>query len=351
MKLAAERYFRILQELAFAGDSEDIEVHLSEAFELGRSLVGQMVPPDEMIRIHHDSVARLFQSNPGLSFEQVADRLTKSLLEASMAYGLVFREHADRQFQMMLDNRVEQSQKLEAVGTLAAGIAHDFNNLLGSIIGFAEMAADDLPEDSLRKRNILQILTASFRARDLVARMLTFARQNPATAVPVDVVAHVRESLALVGVSYKPDLRIHFQSSLEQATVLADPGQIQQIVMNLCINAADAMDHKGDVFVRLDPAPLDGSSLAPGKDGICLTVLDGGHGMTPEVRERIFDPFFTTKAPNQGSGLGLSVIHGIVTQLGGVIEVQSHAAGSRRGTEFRVCLPLIDDECGHGTGA
>jgi len=350
MKQEAERYFKILQELAIAGESEDIEVHLSEAFELGRSLVGQMVPPDEMIRIHHDSVSRLFQENPGLRFEHVADRLTKSLLEASMAYGLVFREHADKQFQALLENRIEQSQKLEAVGTLAAGIAHDFNNLLGSIIGFAEMAGDDLPDDSLRKRNILQILTASFRARDLVARMLTFARQNPAPPVPIDIVAHVRESLALAGVSYKPNLLIHFQSALEQATVLADPGQIQQIVMNLCINAADAMDHKGEIFVRLDPEMLSSDGLTASKAGVCLSVLDAGRGMTPEVQERMFDPFFTTKAPNEGSGLGLSVVHGVVTQLGGLIDVQSRSGGNTHGTLFRVSLPLADGEGGQCVG-
>lgn len=300
----------------------------------------------EAERYYRDSVARLFQANPTLDFEQVADCLTTSLLDVSMAYGLIFREHADRHLQTLLETRIMQSQKLEAVGTLAAGIAHDFNNLLGSIIGFAEMAGDDLPEDSMGKSNILQILNASFRARDLVARILASSRQTQTMPEPIEIVSQVRESLALVGVSYKPDLLINFDVSIEHAIVMADPGQIQQIMMNLCINAADAMNKKGKIFVRIDSAQL-GSGPAKGKLGICLSVVDSGHGMTPEVQERMFDPFFTTKTLDKGSGLGLSVVHGIVTHLGGVIDVQSRYDGCDRGTEFRVYLPLAEDQNNH----
>lgn len=255
----------------------------------------------------------------------------------------VQREQIKQRYQGMVNSRLEKSAKLEAVGTLAAGIAHDFNNLLGSIVGFAEMAGDELPVDSVGKYSIEQVLIASFRARDIVARMLTFARQGAdKPAVEVELVAQIRETIALLSISYKPDLDFRFYTDIEQATVMADPGHLQQIVMNLCINAADAMNHKGVVVVRIDPVTLDGDTPVGGKPGICLTVADRGHGISAAVQARIFDPFFTTKAPNKGSGLGLSVVYGIVTQLGGVISLQSRTRGSHCGTEFSVLLPLAE---------
>ncbi|MDO9140356.1 MAG: ATP-binding protein [Methylobacter sp.] len=339
MKQDVERYFQILQQVAFADDAYAIEVYLAEAFELGRALVDQKVPPDEVTHIHHEAVVRFSQTHPSLSFAQVADRLTRPLMEMSMAYGLAFREQMERQYQELVTSRLAQSHKLEAVGTLAAGIAHDFNNLLGSIIGFAEMAGDELAEGSSGKHSINHVLAASFRARDLVSRMLTFARQSPVKPVAVEVVAQIQETLALLSASYKGGLDIRFQTGIGRVTVMADPGQLQQIVMNLCINAADAMGHRGVVAVGLDFATFGDSAQV----GICLTVIDSGHGMPPEVQERIFDPFFTTKAPNKGSGLGLSVVYGIVTQLGGLIDVQSRVAGGHSGTEFKVFLPLANN--------
>jgi PAS domain S-box-containing protein len=254
-------------------------------------------------------------------------------------------------YQAMLNTRLGQSQKLEAVGTMAAGIAHDFNNLLGSIIGFAEMAGDELPDGSFGKNSINQILAAGFHARDIVARMLTFARKNPVEAVAVEAVSQIREALVLLNVSFKPDVEIRFQTHIEEATMMADAGQLQQIVMNLCINAADAMNRRGLIEVWIDPVMLndhysdikDGDADG-GKAGICLTVADHGCGITPELQKRIFDPFFTTKAPNKGSGLGLSVVYGIVTHLGGVIEVESQTEGNNRGTRFRVFFPLATRE-------
>lgn len=336
MKHVAERYFHILQQVIFVSDADAIEAHLAEAFELGRVLVDRNVPPDEVTHIHHEAIVRLSEAHPSLTFTQVADYLTRPLMEMTMAYGLAFREQMERRYQDMVNARLEQSHKLEAVGTLAAGIAHDFNNILGSIIGFAELAGDDLPNGSSGNASIRQILTAGFRARDLVDRMLAFARQSPAKPLePVELVSQIRETLMLLDISWKPDVEFSFHEGIEQATVMADPGQLQQIVMNLCINAADAMDRRGEVALRIDPAMLDNGSAA-----VCLTVADSGHGMTPEVCERIFDPFYTTKAPGKGTGLGVSVVYGIVTQLGGVIDVQSRVAGDNRGTEFRVVLPL-----------
>lgn len=137
MEQAREGYFPILEQVAMAAIDADIEAWLAEAFELGRSMVDQMVPPDEVTNIHHEAILRLAKLHPELSLVQVADRLTRPLMEMSMAYGLAFREQMERRYEGMINTRLEQSRKLEAVGTLAAGIAHDFNNILGSIVGFA----------------------------------------------------------------------------------------------------------------------------------------------------------------------------------------------------------------------
>jgi PAS domain S-box-containing protein len=247
-----------------------------------------------------------------------------------------------------------RSSKLEAVGTLAAGVAHDFNNILASIVGYAELTADTLPEGSEAQHNIAQILAASFRARDLITRMLTFARKGAVNPVPVDMVLQVREALALLRASLDPSIELSFCSTLKPASsmILADPTQITQILMNLCINAAQAMNNHGVVRISLDPAAAIADAPLEFRTGICLVVADEGCGMTPSVAERIFDPFFTTKAPGAGTGLGLSVVYGIVTELGGVITVQSRVKGGEggkggdggeggdQGTVFRVFLPL-----------
>lgn len=205
------------------------------------------------------------------------------------------------------------------------------------------MTADDLPAGSAGKENIQQILTASFRARDLVARMLSFARQSPVKSIRVDIVPQVREALALLRASLNPSVKLSVDFALHRAMVLADPIQIQQIIMNLCINAADAMSGSGTITIRIDSAATQSAAKAVQPPRVCLSVGDSGSGMTPEVLERVFDPFFTTKAPSKGSGLGLSVVYGIVTQLAGGIEVDSRASGASTGTEFRVFLPLLDD--------
>lgn len=344
MKHIEKRYFHILQEVMLSDDMVVIETNLAEAFELGRSMAMQGIPPDEVAHIHHKVSVRLAQKLPDLTFSRVSERLGKSLIELSMAYGLAFREQTERRYQDMVNARLEQSHKLEAIGTLAAGIAHDFNNILGSIIGFSEMAADELPETSSERYCISQVLIASFRGRDLVGRLLNFARQIPAEPMLVEMVAEIREALALLNASCKQTMKIKFHTSIEEAMVLAGKGQLQQIMMNLCINAVDAMNHQGEIVVTMEPVMLDDAIYTSGKAGICLIVVDRGHGMSPKVQEQIFDPFFTTKGPETGNGLGLSVVHSIVSQLGGSIEVKSQMDGINKGTEFKVLLPLVESE-------
>ncbi len=234
-----------------------------------------------------------------------------------------------------------RSSKLEAVGTLAAGIAHDFNNILASIVAYAELAHDELPGGSAAGDSIAKIISGSFRARDLVARMLDFARARPFNPVPMDVVTQVREAIALLRPSLPPSIEIDFQNGMRGAAamILADPTRIMQVVMNLCINAAHALENRGVIAVSLERADSIEGAPCGYTGGFCLTVADGGSGMTPEVLERIFDPFFTTKQPGEGSGLGLSVVYGIVKDLGGLMTVVSSVLPTESGTRFRVFLP------------
>lgn len=340
---ALDSYFHLVEQIVFAGDAHEAERYLADAFELGRSLIDKKVSPDEMVSLHHEATVRLARKHPDIPLAMVAERLTRPMMEMSMAYGLAFREQMAQRYEAMVNARLEQSSKLEAVGMLAAGIAHDFNNIVGSIVGFAEMTGDAFEDGTLEKENIRRIMSACFRARDLVARMLAFGRQNPGKPMRLDIAPQIHETMDMLSTSLDGRVVISFENRAEHAFVMADPGQIQQIVMNLCINAADSIDGRGNIVIRLGPADeIDGVPVGS-EHGVCLTVADTGCGMPPEIQARAFDPFFTTKAPNGGSGLGLSVVYGIVKELGGVIEIRSRSTGPETGTEFRIFLPLAPD--------
>jgi PAS domain S-box-containing protein len=236
-----------------------------------------------------------------------------------------------------------QSRKLVAVGTLAAGIAHDFNNILASIVAYAELADDELVDGSEAKRNVGDVISGCFRARDLVARMLDFARARTGDFVFVNIVFQVREALALLRASLPPSIELAFESRITNATaiILADPTQIMQIVMNLCINSSHAMDHHGVIKICIEPAAGIKDAPTDQLSGICITVADTGCGIAPELMERIFDPFFTTRAPGEGSGLGLSVVYGIAKSLDGDVKVRSSTVLGSCGTQLQVFLPAI----------
>jgi PAS domain S-box-containing protein len=246
-----------------------------------------------------------------------------------------------------LEERLRRAEKMEAIGTLAGGIAHDFNNILSAVLGYTEMALEEPKINDRMRRCLDQVFKAGERARDLVKQILAFSRQMDERPRPLRVSPIIKEVLKLLRASLPTTIKIRQDVQSEPDAVLADPTQIHQILMNLCTNAAHAMrGKKGELKVSLVPVnvePLDDliihHDLSSGRY-LRLTVSDAGAGIDNEIIGRIFDPFFTTKKPSEGTGLGLSVVYGIVKSYGGTVTVQSEVG---KGTEFSVYLPLLTE--------
>ncbi len=262
-------------------------------------------------------------------------------LEGKPALQVIARNITNQKF---LEESLRQSQKMEAIGTLTGGIAHDFNNILFSIIGYTELSLDETKEGSLLHGNLLEILEAGIRAKDLVQQILIFSRQTKHKLRPVHMDLIVKETLALLRSSLPTSIKIH-KNIKSDAMVLSDPTQIHQVFMNLCINAAHSMQKQGGILtIELASTEIETDltgkypDLKPGPY-INLNVSDTGHGMTPEILNCIFDPFFTTKTRGEGTGLGLSVVHGIVKNCGGAIYAYSDPG---KGSIFKVFIPAIE---------
>lgn len=244
-----------------------------------------------------------------------------------------------------LENQLRQSQKMEALGTMAGGVAHDFNNILAAVIGFSEMTLDELPDHSPYRYNLERVFNAGLRGRDLVKQMLAFSRKNDLQRKPVRPSTVIDDTIKLLRASIPTTVSIDVETGGGAGFVLADSTQLQQVIINLCNNASDAMhENGGTLTIRLsepvitDSRMIDGLSPGP---YVKLSVKDTGKGMEQHVLERIFEPFFTTKDPGRGTGLGLSVAHGIVTGYGGTISVDSKLG---HGTRFEVFLPKIEEQ-------
>ena len=246
-----------------------------------------------------------------------------------------------------LERQLRHAQKLDAVGTLAGGIAHDFNNILTAIIGYTELASIEAPAGSKQSINLANVLKAADRARNLVRQILTFSRRGEQALQPVQLTPLIKETLKLLRAAIPTTIEIKTAFSATRDSVLGDPTQLHQMLMNLCINAADAMAGKlGTLTVEVSENPkLDADHAAAlglkHQAHVVLSVADTGCGMPEDILDRIFDPFFTTKEEGKGTGLGLSVVHGIVKNHNGAITVESSLG---KGTRFTVYLPLFAEQ-------
>jgi len=244
-----------------------------------------------------------------------------------------------------LENRLRQAQKMGGIGTLAGGIAHDFNNILTPILGYSEMLMESLPAGSREKANQEQVIKAANRAKELVKQILTFSRQTEQERKPVQIHLIIKEALKLLRSSLPASIEMKQNVLADCCPVLADPTQIHQVLMNLCTNSYHAIGDTGGILtvslseVEISPEDyFENLSLQTGKY-IKLAVSDTGHGIDKDLVEKIFDPYFTTKEKGEGTGLGLSVVHGIVKSHHGQITVYSEPG---QGTEFHVYLPCIE---------
>ncbi|MGD0231215.1 MAG: response regulator [Syntrophorhabdales bacterium] len=237
--------------------------------------------------------------------------------------------------------QLRQARKMEALGTLTGGVAHEFNNILSAIIGFTELLAGHAAKGSRDERHLARIMEASIRGRDIVRQLLTFMRKTEQEKKPLRLSSIVKETVKFLRASTPSTIDIRVDVKSESGVILGDPVQIQQVLMNLCTNAAFAMREKGgslDIALSdfsVSPSSRDPQDIEPGLY-IKLTVRDTGSGIAPEIIDKIFDPFFTTKEVGEGTGLGLSVVHGIVKQHDGYITVESEPG---KGSTFTVYFP------------
>ena len=273
-------------------------------------------------------------------------RLSGRIVQDDASLGPVFEVTAeDITEYRMLEEQFLQVQKMEAVGRLAAGISHDFNNILGVIIGQIELLNDSLSEDHPAKTNVDRVRQAARRAIILIRQLLTFSRQETIQPRVLNLNGAVESVAELLRPMIGEDIELRISLEKSLVNIQADPAQIDQIVMNLAVNARDAMQQGGIITLRTANVTLDRTyqethrSIPPG-NYVMLSVSDTGSGMDPQTRARVFEPFFTTKAPGKGTGLGLSTVYGIVAKSGGHIWVYSEPG---HGTTFKIYFPQVTD--------
>lgn len=248
--------------------------------------------------------------------------------------------------EVILEERLRESQKMEAVGTLAGGLAHDFNNILYALMGYVDLARDDVPKGHPARPALEEIDKAGARASALVGKMLAFGRRRDGMRRPVAVSAVVSGTLDLMRPTLPPHLSLEASVSCGECRVFADRSQLEQMLVALCTNAQQAMKRSGGtIAVRVDrieragPADPERPGLGPGS-WVRIVVADSGPGIEPTIMERIFEPYFTTRSVNEGSGLGLATVHGIATGHGGAVFAES---SPDRGAEFTVYLPALPE--------
>jgi PAS domain S-box-containing protein len=297
-------------------------------------------PPFELTIMRNDKSYLFMEANPRL-IQQIGE---KAWIQVTLR-DITERKLAEGE-KKKLEAQLQQVQKMETIGTLAGGIAHDFNNILGIILGNTELALDDVPEWNPARFNLEEILKASHRAKDVVLQLLSFARKTKLEKKPTDIIPIVKDSLKLLRSSIPASIELRQNITKNVNTILADPTQINQVLINLCTNAGHAMPDGGIIEVTLKNAALDEDTaiqhpdVTPGRY-VNLAVSDTGHGISREAIDRIFDPYFTTKELGKGTGMGLAVVHGIVKGHNGLITVQSEIG---KGTTFNIFFPALGKE-------
>ena len=320
---------------------------------IGRSLWENVAPHersrfqtsfDNLLKGEFTSTPRVYQTVKQDGALIWTERLASPMVLDGEA--VILEAYIDITERQRLETQLQQAQRMQAIGTLAGGIAHDFNNLLTAILGFTDLALQAVDRELPAGRYLEEVRVAGARAKDIVQQMLTFSRQTQSQRAPIQLQSLIEEVLGLLSASLPDSITMRPFIDVNTGFVLADATQIHQLLLNLCINASHAMGEAGGVIdVILDTVDLTSDSpLVPLvlQEGsyVRLRVRDSGQGMTPEVMERIFEPFFTTKGVGEGTGLGLAVVHGIVTHHEGAIAVES-APGE--GAMFTVHLPRIND--------
>ena len=327
-KIVGKKYSEVFPEYKDDGLKKDLEV-----IQKGNPLLNQR----ESINTFKGKRQILIERVP---YKDINNKVTGII---GFALDVTDLEKAEEE-KRKLEARLQRGQKMETIGTLAGGIAHDFNNILATIMGFTEISLYNVEKDTNLYTNLQQVLQAGWRAKDLIKQILTFSRQTSLKREPVEVKLIVNEALKLLRASLPSTIKIH-RDIQSDSLVLADPTQIHQILMNLCANAGHAMREEGGVLeVKLVNVELDADFMVDHPDmkpgtSINLTISDTGCGMPAQVLDRIFDPFFTTKETGEGTGMGLSVVHGIVRAMNGTITAYSEPG---QGTTFKVYLPVIE---------
>ncbi len=297
----------------------------------------RFVEEADMRTITGEPIALLVTANMIPGYESTWEKVMVSLAD------LTVHRKAEEE-RARLEAQLRQAQKMESIGALAGGIAHDFNNILTPLCGYTDLALEDLPLNSPVREDIEQVQKAAYRGKDLVKQILGFSRRSDQQKVVIDLRHIVKETAKLLKASLPPNIEIQTEIRRESGMILADPTQIHQVLMNLCTNAFHAMkENGGQLTVTLDQVTLNESSSPhlPSGEYVTCAVTDTGCGIPSENQERIFEPFFTTKDSGEGTGLGLSVSHGIVVSHGGTITCTSQLCV---GSTFTIYLPVTVDQ-------
>lgn len=312
----------------------------------GRRLVAVFFGFYGLEQLHYATLSLM----PGLEFVSILYTLhfldVDLILQACVGIGMVIwffeeeRTRAERATSALIESResLRQSQRLEAIGRLAGGVAHDFNNLLSVVFSYLELLEDEVGDRPTAQDSIEQIRAAADRAEGLTSQLLAFGRRQRLDPVVVSLNRVVRDVDRMVLKAVGEDVQLEIDLDPRNPHVLIDRAQLDLSILNIALNARDAMAGGGSLRIATGIERVDGGDLDPG-DYAVLAISDSGQGMDEEVRSRIFQPFFTTKEPGRGTGLGLSMVYGVVRQSGGDVRVES-IPGS--GTTFRIVLPVVD---------